>query len=95
MRSIVFLDRDGVLNACRVGPRRPPLPPRTLSELRILPGVQQACDLLKRSRYRLVIVTNQFGGPEKQGELSQDISPIRRVPVGERIGEQPEMDILG
>ncbi|HYO84083.1 MAG TPA: HAD family hydrolase [Bryobacteraceae bacterium] len=54
----VFLDRDGVLN--RVVMRRgKPHPPDTLEELELLPGVPEACRLLKANDFLLVMVTNQ------------------------------------
>src|SRR5579862_7473741 len=59
MRPIVFLDRDGVLNECGLDRSGTPCPPRTLNELRLLPGVRRACRLLKDCGYRLVVVTNQ------------------------------------
>lgn len=59
MNGIVFLDRDGVLNRCRFAADGTPLPPRDLSELELLPGVERACALLSRHGYRLVVVTNQ------------------------------------
>jgi D-glycero-D-manno-heptose 1,7-bisphosphate phosphatase len=59
MSAIVFLDRDGVLNRCRDAAAGPPLPPRSLSELRLLPGVRRACRLLRDRGYSLVAVTNQ------------------------------------
>lgn len=59
MSPIVFLDRDGVLNRCRERRGGPPVPPRALSELRLLPGVNDACTMLKSHGYRLVVVTNQ------------------------------------
>lgn len=59
VNGIVFLDRDGVLNRCRFGADGTPLPPRDLSELELLPGVERACALLSRHGYRLVVVTNQ------------------------------------
>jgi D-glycero-D-manno-heptose 1,7-bisphosphate phosphatase len=57
--AIVFLDRDGVLNCCRESKGGQPLPPRSLEELTLLPGVSEACRLLKSLGYRLVVVTNQ------------------------------------
>src|SRR5208337_2844630 len=54
----VFLDRDGVINRAFVREGRP-LPPPTLQELEILPGVPEALNDLKRQGYKLLVVTNQ------------------------------------
>lgn len=59
MRPIVFLDRDGVLNRCGVDASGTPVPPHRLDELELLGGVEEACALLSRHGYRLVVVTNQ------------------------------------
>jgi D-sedoheptulose 7-phosphate isomerase len=54
----VFLDRDGVINRAFVRDAKP-LPPPTLQELEILPGVPEALHDLKRHGYKLLVVTNQ------------------------------------
>jgi D-glycero-D-manno-heptose 1,7-bisphosphate phosphatase len=54
----VFLDRDGVLNRALEREGKP-YPPTRLEELEILPGVPEACALLKQAGYKLVVVTNQ------------------------------------
>lgn len=54
----VFLDRDGVINRAFVREGKP-LPPPTLQELEILPGVPQALHDLKQHGYKLLVVTNQ------------------------------------
>lgn len=57
-KPCVFLDRDGVLNRAVVRNGKP-YPPATLEEFEILPGVAEACTLLKGVGYLLVVVTNQ------------------------------------
>jgi transaldolase len=57
-RSAVFLDRDGVLNDVELRGATP-VPPSSLAELRILPGVARACERLRELGYLLVVVTNQ------------------------------------
>jgi D-glycero-D-manno-heptose 1,7-bisphosphate phosphatase len=54
----VFLDRDGVINRplIRAGKSYPPV---TLDEFEILPGVPDACELLKKLGFLLVVATNQ------------------------------------
>jgi len=54
----VFLDRDGVLNRTKCRNDRP-IPPASLDELEILPGVPEALRELKTAGYALVVVTNQ------------------------------------
>jgi D-glycero-D-manno-heptose 1,7-bisphosphate phosphatase len=58
MRRAVFLDRDGVINRPLLREGRP-YPPRHLNELRILPGVREACRLLRSAGYLLILATNQ------------------------------------
>jgi D-glycero-D-manno-heptose 1,7-bisphosphate phosphatase len=57
-RRAVFLDRDGVLNRAIVVDGVPH-PPLALADLEILPGVRDACELLRAARFMLVMVTNQ------------------------------------
>ena len=57
-RRAVFLDRDGVINRAFVRDGKP-LPPPTLQELEILPGVPEALHDLKEYGYELLVVTNQ------------------------------------
>jgi len=54
----VFLDRDGVINRAleRAGL---PYPPTSPAEFELLPGVPEACALLKRAGFLLVVATNQ------------------------------------
>jgi D-sedoheptulose 7-phosphate isomerase len=54
----VFLDRDGVINRAFVRDGKP-LPPPTIQELEILPGVPEALRDLKQDGYKLLVVTNQ------------------------------------
>jgi D-glycero-D-manno-heptose 1,7-bisphosphate phosphatase len=57
-KAAVFLDRDGVLNEASVrnGSPHPPLRP---DQLRILPGVADACARLRARGFVLPVVTNQ------------------------------------
>lgn len=57
-RPAVFLDRDGVLNVALVRDGRPFAPP-SVEEMRIIPGVPEACAALKQAGYLLICVTNQ------------------------------------
>jgi len=57
-RRAVFLDRDGVLNRANVVDGKP-LPPASVDELELLPGVGQACRELHEAGLLLIVVTNQ------------------------------------
>jgi D-glycero-D-manno-heptose 1,7-bisphosphate phosphatase len=57
-RPAAFLDRDGVINAAIVRDGRPH-PPASLAELRILPGVAEACRRLRAAGFYVLVVTNQ------------------------------------
>jgi len=54
----VFLDRDGVINRVHLKNGRPH-PPLNLSELEILPGVAASLERLKKSGFKVIVVTNQ------------------------------------
>lgn len=58
MRRAVFLDRDGVVNRAILREGKP-YPPSTLSELRVLPGVRDACRKLREAGFALILITNQ------------------------------------
>jgi D-glycero-D-manno-heptose 1,7-bisphosphate phosphatase len=57
-RIAVFLDRDGVLNRALVVDGKP-LPPTSVDDLEVLPGVEEACRTLHEAGLLLVVVTNQ------------------------------------
>jgi len=54
----VFLDRDGVINRALIRDGKP-YAARTLAEFEILPGVAEACQLLKAGGFSLIVATNQ------------------------------------
>lgn len=58
MNRAVFLDRDGVLNEPIVRSGKP-YPPQTLEEFIIYPEAVEACALLRKQGFLLVVVTNQ------------------------------------
>jgi D-glycero-D-manno-heptose 1,7-bisphosphate phosphatase len=58
MRRAVFLDRDGVVNRAVLREGKP-YPPDRLSDLRLLPGVREACRKLREAQFVLILVTNQ------------------------------------
>jgi len=57
-KKAVFLDRDGVINEALIREAKP-YPPRCLEEFRILPGVREACDRLRKAGFLLIVATNQ------------------------------------
>jgi D-glycero-D-manno-heptose 1,7-bisphosphate phosphatase len=68
----VFLDRDGVINRAFVRDGKP-VPPPTLQELEVLPGVPEALRDLKQHGYELLVVTNQpDDGRGKQSRQALD-----------------------
>lgn len=56
--SAVFLDRDGTLNRAYTDGELT-IPPGSVAELEILPGVEDALVQLKQAGFALVVVTNQ------------------------------------
>jgi D-glycero-D-manno-heptose 1,7-bisphosphate phosphatase len=66
----VFLDRDGVINECKVVDGKP-YPPLSIDEFVIFPGVAEACNKLKEAGFILVVATNQ---PDVgRGTLKQEV----------------------
>ena len=86
-RPAAFLDRDGVLNAVTVVDGVP-RPPRTASELRILPGAATACSRLRAAGLVIVVVTNQ---PEiARGTIAgRDVADINAT-----LGETLDIDVV-
>ncbi len=79
-RRAVFLDRDGVINRAIVRDGRP-YPPRHLDELRILPGVREACRGIREAGYLLILITNQpdiARGAANADEVSAMHNHLRR-----------------
>jgi D-glycero-D-manno-heptose 1,7-bisphosphate phosphatase len=58
MRRAVFIDRDGVVNRAILREGKPH-PPASLSDLRVLPGVREACRKLREAGFALILITNQ------------------------------------
>ncbi|MEZ5405584.1 MAG: HAD-IIIA family hydrolase [Verrucomicrobiia bacterium] len=54
----IFLDRDGVLNVPLIKEGKP-YPPQTLEAFEIYPEAVEACHLLKKQGFLLIVVTNQ------------------------------------
>jgi|SRR5947209_338441 len=69
-KAAVFLDRDGVINRVLVREGKP-YPATSLAEFQILPGVPEACQLLKEAGFSLIVATNQ---PDVgRGTLKQEV----------------------
>lgn len=83
MFPAAFLDRDGVLNASFMKGLTP-YPPSTLSEVEILPGVQEAINLLKDNNYLPIVITNQPDIARNKTTLL-DIQTINDY-IGKKIG---------
>jgi len=83
MKAAAFLDRDGVLNSSIIL-EGVPCPPRSISEVEILPGVRSAVELLIHNDYLPIVITNQ---PDiSRG--SQSISEINKINeyIGTEVG---------
>lgn len=81
--KVVFLDRDGVLNALveRDGKM---VSPRLFQDFRILDGVSEAIQILRQQNYELVVVTNQpdiSRGLMLQTELNQMTEAVLELGV--------------
>jgi len=58
LKRAVFLDRDGVINRAVVQDGKP-FPPRSVTELEVLPDAKDALLRLRDAGYMLIVVTNQ------------------------------------
>jgi D-glycero-D-manno-heptose 1,7-bisphosphate phosphatase len=81
LKAAAFLDRDGVLNAS-IMLEGVPCPPRSISEVEILPGVRSAVELLIHNGYLPIVITNQ---PDI-ARGSKSISDIKQI--NEHIGNE-------
>lgn len=85
-RAAVFLDRDGVLNEVELQDGTP-LPPAAVEQLRLLPGVVEACHRLRDLGFALVVVTNQpdiARGKQTRDEVDRVHDILRRqLPLDE------------
>lgn len=58
IKKAVFLDRDGVLTRSLIRKGKG-YAPQTLAEFEILSDAEEACSLMKKAGYLLIVVTNQ------------------------------------
>jgi D-glycero-D-manno-heptose 1,7-bisphosphate phosphatase len=84
MNRAVFLDRDGVINRAVVREGKP-YPPATVAEFELLPGVAEACAILKGMGFLLVVATNQpdvgRGTQTKEDVEAMHAAMRSRVPI--------------
>lgn len=85
MRRAVFLDRDGVLLRLVRRGSGAGVPPSSVREVEILPGVPEACAALKDSGFLLVVVTNQpdVARGTQRRDVVESINAVvrRRLPI--------------
>ena len=80
MRRAVFLDRDGVVNRAFLREGKP-YPPPALADLRVLPGVREACRKLREAGFALILITNQpdiARGTVPAGEVAEMHTRLQR-----------------
>ena len=80
MRRAVFLDRDGVVNRAVLREGKP-YPPPGIADLRLLPGVREACRKLREAGFALILITNQpdiARGAVSAGEVAEMHARLRR-----------------
>jgi len=77
MRRAVFLDRDGVVNRAFVQDGKP-TPPTRLDEVRVLPGVREACQALHEAGFVLVLVADQPDAVQQEA-AGHDVGAINQL----------------
>jgi D-glycero-D-manno-heptose 1,7-bisphosphate phosphatase len=84
MNRAVFLDRDGVINRAVVRDGKP-YPPASVAEFELLPGVEEACAILKDLGFLLVVATNQpdvgRGTQTKEDVEAMHAAMCARLPI--------------
>lgn len=81
MKRCVFLERDGILNEVRVGPKQQ-ISPLTLDEFKLKLTAQAPLQRLKDAGFVLVVTTNQPGlsrGYQSRRELDRMHDLLRRT----------------
>src|ERR1700723_4335972 len=97
MRRAVFLVRDGVVNRAVLREGKP-YAPATLSDLRLLPGVREACNKLREAGFALILITNQpdiargLVSAEQVSQMNQRLKQFLRL---DGIGVCPHNDSAG
>ena len=84
MNRAVFLDRDGVINRAVVRDGKP-YPPASVAEFELLPGVGEACVILKDLGFFLVVATYQPDvgrGSQTKEDVEAMLAAMRaRLPI--------------
>ena len=81
MKQAVFIERDGILNEVRVGPKNP-IQPLAFEEFKLRPGAVGPLKKLKAAGFVLVVTTNQPGlsrGYQSRRELDLMHAMVRRM----------------
>ena len=81
MKRCVFIERDGILNEVRVGPKHQ-ITPLTLDEFRLSVAAQTPLQRLKQAGFVLIVTTNQPGlsrGFQSRRELDRMHDLLRRT----------------
>jgi D-glycero-D-manno-heptose 1,7-bisphosphate phosphatase len=81
MKRCVFLERDGILNEVRVGPKQQ-ITPLTMEEFKLKLAAQAPLQRLKDAGFVLVVTTNQPGlsrGYQSRRELDRMHDLLRRT----------------
>jgi D-glycero-D-manno-heptose 1,7-bisphosphate phosphatase len=81
MKRAVFIERDGVLNEVRLGPKQQ-IPPLTLEEFKVVLAAKEPMLKLKAAGFMLIATTNQPGlsrGYQSRRELDRMHEMLRRT----------------
>src|SRR6266567_3119505 len=81
MKKVVFIERDGVLNEVRVGPKHQ-IAPLTLEEFKVKNEAEPPLRKLKKAGFVLIVTTNQPGlsrGYQSRRELDRMHDLLRRT----------------
>ena len=81
MKRCVFIERDGILNEVRVGPKNQ-ITPLTLEEFKLKLNATEPLRRLKEAGFVLIVTTNQPGlsrGYQSRGELDRMHDLLRRT----------------
>ena len=81
MKRAVFIERDGILNEVRVGPKHP-ITPLTLEEFKVNTAAVAPLQALKAAGFVLIVTTNQPGlsrGYQARRELDRMHDVLRRT----------------
>ena len=81
MKKAVFIERDGILNEVKAGPKHQ-IAPLTLEEFKLIKAAEPALQKLKKAGFVLIVTTNQPGlsrGYQSRRELDRMHDLVRRA----------------